>query len=243
MRRSMADALSIICEIDNVNTRSELGKSILRRTKQFGVTSLFGGFAPARHADPAALASCVFFSELPKEWSKYYFARNYSLYDPTVHKFLASSNAFDWREVEREWYVAECSGRVMNEARDAGLKSGFTVPLIPLDNRKAAISFAGDQIDDSIESRAILSLIANYALAKDLKFQLSPHPPIQPKVSKREQDILNWVAEGKTDWEIATILGISVHTVDKFVRQLKKKFNCVNRTQTIVIAMKNGLLG
>jgi LuxR family quorum sensing-dependent transcriptional regulator len=54
-------------------------------------------------------------------------------------------------------------------------------------------------------------------------------------------DILQWMAEGKSDWEIGVILKVSEHLVDKISRQLRAKLNATNRTQTVATALRHNL--
>ena len=55
-------------------------------------------------------------------------------------------------------------------------------------------------------------------------------------------DILQWMAEGKSDWEIGVILTVSEHFVDKIARQLRAKLNATNRTQTVATALRHNLI-
>jgi DNA-binding CsgD family transcriptional regulator len=52
-------------------------------------------------------------------------------------------------------------------------------------------------------------------------------------LTARERDALAWVAEGKSDWEIATILGLSETTVRFHVDNARKKLGAVNRAQAV----------
>ena len=50
------------------------------------------------------------------------------------------------------------------------------------------------------------------------------------KITRRESDVLYWVAQGKTDWEISQILHISERTVNKHLEQIYRKLEVNNRT-------------
>ena len=52
-------------------------------------------------------------------------------------------------------------------------------------------------------------------------------------LTTREQEALSWVAEGKSDWEIAVILGLSETTVRFHVDNARKKLGAVNRAQAV----------
>jgi DNA-binding CsgD family transcriptional regulator len=49
-------------------------------------------------------------------------------------------------------------------------------------------------------------------------------------LSAREHDVLEWMTQGKTNAEIATILGISPHTVKRHVEKILRKLGVPNRS-------------
>jgi len=63
-----------------------------------------------------------------------------------------------------------------------------------------------------------------------------------PILSRREREVLQWAAEGKTEWEIGQILGLSEHTADKFVRSARLKLAAENRTHAVAQALRLGLI-
>lgn len=53
------------------------------------------------------------------------------------------------------------------------------------------------------------------------------------RLTARERDALRWVAEGKSDWEISVILGLSQTTVRFHVDNARRKLGAVNRAQAV----------
>jgi DNA-binding CsgD family transcriptional regulator len=49
-------------------------------------------------------------------------------------------------------------------------------------------------------------------------------------LSAREREVLEWMSQGKTNAEIATILGISLHTVKRHVEKILQKLDVPNRS-------------
>ena len=49
-------------------------------------------------------------------------------------------------------------------------------------------------------------------------------------LTRRQAEVLYWVAEGKTDWEISAILGVSARTVQKHVEHIFTKLGVETRT-------------
>jgi DNA-binding CsgD family transcriptional regulator len=53
------------------------------------------------------------------------------------------------------------------------------------------------------------------------------------RLTRRETEVLRWMAEGKTNGEIGVILGISLRTVDKHVERIFGKLNVPTRTAAV----------
>lgn len=62
--------------------------------------------------------------------------------------------------------------------------------------------------------------------------------PGQLRLSRRETEILGWVAQGKTNPEIGTILGISHRTVQKHLERIYGRLGVENRHAAMSVAMQ-----
>lgn len=62
------------------------------------------------------------------------------------------------------------------------------------------------------------------------------------RVTAREGQVLQWIAAGKSDWEIGRILNISAKTVNYHVEKAKRKFGVPTRIQAVLAAMRNGMI-
>jgi butyryl-CoA dehydrogenase len=61
-------------------------------------------------------------------------------------------------------------------------------------------------------------------------------------ISPREKEVLDWLKQGKSSWDISVILGISERTVYFHVSNLMKKLGASNRPQAVAIATRLGLV-
>ena len=66
-----------------------------------------------------------------------------------------------------------------------------------------------------------------------------PGSPFHP-LSDREMEVLTLVVEGKSNKEIASLLGISHQTVKNHITSILRKFGVEDRTQAVVYALKRG---
>jgi DNA-binding CsgD family transcriptional regulator len=61
--------------------------------------------------------------------------------------------------------------------------------------------------------------------------------PIDAPLTAREREVLHWLGGGKTDRDIATILGISPRTVHKHLQRIYEKLGVETRTAAVVRAL------
>lgn len=61
-------------------------------------------------------------------------------------------------------------------------------------------------------------------------------------ITPREKEILLWLAEGKTKFETAIILGITEDTVNTHTTNARAKLNAVNSIQLIAKALRGGII-
>ena len=78
-------------------------------------------------------------------------------------------------------------------------------------------------------------------VAPDVGQILTENPPVD-KLSPRQQQILESVARGLSNEDIATQLGISVPVVKEHIKNLFEKIGAANRAEAVAIAMKKHLI-
>ena len=66
--------------------------------------------------------------------------------------------------------------------------------------------------------------------------------PDRPQLTDRQRECVYWAARGKTDPEIADILGISHETVILHLKQARARYGVYKRTQLAVHALFDGTL-
>lgn len=62
------------------------------------------------------------------------------------------------------------------------------------------------------------------------------------ELTPRQIEILEWLRQGKTNWEIAVILGMSVDNVKYHVKQITRKLQVANRTQAVAKAASRSVI-
>ncbi len=87
-------------------------------------------------------------------------------------------------------------------------------------------------IDDSKKDEIVLKLSSLHGPTEPQKLQE------KLQLTKRESQVLLWIAQGKTNKEIAEILTMSPKTVDKHLEQIYRKLEVDNRTSAATTAIK-----
>lgn len=65
---------------------------------------------------------------------------------------------------------------------------------------------------------------------------------VNVKFTRREMEVLRFVTEGKTNQQIASLLGISEKTVEKYLFVIFQKLGVSSRTEAAVYAVREGLV-
>jgi DNA-binding CsgD family transcriptional regulator len=180
----------------------------------------------------------------PSHWQNHYMEHNYRYIDPVVIYAPFISGPFLWDQLAIRYNLNRKQLQLLNEAREAGLKNGITVPLHGPSGKVAVVSFAS-RFDDA-DPRAQLGRLNALASQFHVVFTNLAHG-LQSNVkavnlSSREKDCLNWVAHGKTSWEISVILDINRNTVDFHIKNAMNKLEATNRIAAVFKAIRLGLI-
>jgi two-component system NarL family response regulator len=96
---------------------------------------------------------------------------------------------------------------------------------------------APQQIRESVRRVAAGEFVLSSNFAAKLAESIA-----RPQLSKRERQVLKYLANGRSNKEIAQVLYISEHTAKAHVRSIMTKLNADRRTEVIAIATKHGLI-
>ena len=181
-------------------------------------------------------------SSYPDDWLDHYVSHNYITFDPIYRIGWEKSGIFDWASISKTHSLTRDEQRLMNEARDAGLKSGAAASLHL--GYGSLIGFGFASRHRHVFGRDHLSQL--YAMAG--QFQLvytsliaRPERP-QIRLSARQKEVLQWTATGRTRADIADVMGISEDTVDDHLRQIFRKFRCNDKVVAVLRAVQIGAI-
>src|SRR6476659_4223853 len=112
----------------------------------------------------------------------------------------------------------------LEQAKDKGSSKSQAAPLP--DNPQLRFYYMGETAPNEFLLR----------LSKESGTALPPEFTSELGLTNREGEVLAWLSKGKTNRDIAQILGLSPRTVDKHLEQIYAKLGVENRTAAAAIA-------
>jgi len=209
----------------------------------------FDYFCYAVHAGQQSSAPTVaVLSGLPDRWWRHYQEQNLLQIDPTVQHCRNSLLPLDWRQLLRQARRNKQLQGFLAEGRSCGLRCGISLPVHAPEGETGMLALAssGSYQSFSRHRERVLPLLVSCAphLHQSFRRLVSlPRPTmIDAPITKREQECLQWAAEGKTAWETALILGISERTVTFHLQNASRKLAANTGQQAVARAVAYGLV-
>lgn len=227
-------AFAEIC--DRATSMSEVHAAFLKEMRALG----FSYAACASHVDPLRPpADAVMMVDYPASWLERFSAENYARRDPVFRAARQQTLPFQWSDRRFRTGLEADQIRILNEAKDAGLADGITIPIHAPDALPASCSLVigPDGIDPLNAQKAHWYAVYAHECARRLRASAMP---AKPQLSPRERQCVQLLGQGKDDGDMALILGLSEHTVHNIVRRAMGRYGVASRVQAFVRALKDG---
>lgn len=188
-----------------------------------------------------SIGETTFASRCPPGWMQNYIDQGYQQIDPRVPMAAEAVTAFAWQISDWDGMLKgkQLAWREDNVA--AGFLGGVIVPD-RRDNLRKVIVLCGNPGTVNPDDQKVLYYTGLEMLDRMQALGLSPEADVKIVLSGRERECLQWIAAGKSDWEIGVILSISEKTVSTHVERVKQKLKVQTRAQAIVAAMRRGVI-
>lgn len=224
-------------------THEELFDILLKHAERLGFPRIAygcikGDFEKVRENLPSPAITLNY----PDFWVSHYFESGYMTVDPVVVQSPKRLEAFEWQVAARSPYGNSLEQQIVNEANEAGLHKGISVPLHGPGGDCFVLSFAmSDKDSVPKDIKSMLSLVA-YQFHVSFLHQIGAQYSIEGELSEQALEILKWAAQGKTQAEISDILRISHDGVKYHIEQIRKKLKTNNLANSIYEAMRRGFI-
>ena len=192
---------------------------------------------------PAGRTWEFFFNTWPIEWLLQYQKNDYVRHDlaPTIARLTAYP--FTWREAMLGKEQSQAQIDFNKWVASLGVVDGFAVPIhYPGGDFGLCVSVADHPIED-LSERLALHTASLYAHQRcRMLGGLTEASSVKAPLSPREIECVRWVLQGKSDMDIAKIVGISHTTVHFHIERVKKKLGVKTRTQAAAMIVTLGYL-
>jgi LuxR family transcriptional regulator, quorum-sensing system regulator BjaR1 len=226
-------ALDAIERFQNSETIDGLNAAVSSSIATFGYR--YHCFASAQTPKRRMLDQRKLLISWPCDWYLQYGECRFVEHDVVASSFRTKARSFRWSDLQ---FQTAASRRVMQIASDDfSMKKGFAVPVFGLNGYEAGLSLAGPDIDDSEEANSAVELIAVYAFNQLTKIK-SCKADVETVLRPREREVMQWVAAGKTTWDIGAILHISSDTVNKTIGSAMRRLEVHTRAQAVSEALR-----
>lgn len=222
---------------DEARTVDEIAAALKRQVRVLGFTHI----ACASHVDPLKPPNgAVMIVDYPQEWLEYYSGNDFASRDPVFKAACRQALPFRWGDERFRAALSEDETEMLAQASDAGLRDGLTIPIHVPGALPASCSLAMGP--EGVDPLSILkahwySVYAHESVRKLLGAKVAIERPI---LSRRERQCLTLIAQGKDDYAVSVILGISEHTAHNTIRRAMRKYGVATRVQAFVRALRDG---
>jgi LuxR family quorum sensing-dependent transcriptional regulator len=236
-RNLIFDTIDGMSQLSSV---SQLASMFCRATERFGFTSL--GIndlpRPGEGANPIILTEST-----PSGFRECYIEERFYLVDHICARARVAREPFRYSEAPYARARAQNHERFMQALDTFRMGKGLIVPLGRPANIPACVWLAGEDPNLDDDAKRAVQLIALFA--SSMAHMLSTPPEVSPhtyKLTVREREVLTWVAQGKSAWEIAEILHITKRTIDAHTQEATRKLGAMNRTHAVAVALRDKII-
>lgn len=137
----------------------------------------------------------------------------------------------------------------MNAAKDFHIEAGFTVPvrgshdfgLFSVVPDNAGTADASSYLRHMAPAFTIFGMTV-HEVARQVMRSVPLSGDQVVRLSRRETQVMQWIAAGKTAWEISMIMNLSEYTIRSYIRTALTKLSCTGIAQGAVKAVVLGLV-
>lgn len=239
MRRRLTDRF--VDAVRGCGSDDELRTVLEDMTRDLG----FRYFALLHHLAPrdSAHHGYVRLDNYPAAWVREWLERGFDQADPVHAASRRSPGGFAWSKLACTVRLSKVQRLILKRSRTFGIGAGFTVPVSLPGEPAATFSFAVETGNDLPGQRlACAEQLAVHAFAAARRLRRRSSEANRPRLSPRQIQCLRLLAAGKSDWEIALILGIAHETARQYVKSARAAYDAVSRTQLAFLALQDELI-
>jgi LuxR family transcriptional regulator, quorum-sensing system regulator CciR len=228
---------SFVRDVSEIDSENELADALEALTGELGLRY----FALTHHADVRRTSAAIRLHNYPSGWAEWFDEQQLGTVDPVHRASQLTCVGFCWSKVPDMIPLTSRDRSILAAARREGIGDGFTVPANVPGEVHGSCSFAtlpGEALPH--DSLGLLQLAGSFAFEAARRIRHVRDMPALPRLTDRQRECVVWAARGKSDWEIARILGVSHETVIRHLKQARERYGVAKRTLLTVHALFDG---
>lgn len=186
------------------------------------------------------LQRAISFSRIPMAWLERYFERRYYEIDPVFEVVRRRVTPFSWNEVAYRRDLSHAQKAMLAESDEAGMVDGVAIPIRGAGAPPSCCSLVPGRGGVDPLSYHLAHSLAVFTHAQAWRLLSEQPGRSDSRLFPRERECLLLAAQGKSDWAISELLGISERTVHHAIERTKKRYGVATRVQAIVHAIAAG---
>ncbi|OYW46413.1 MAG: LuxR family transcriptional regulator [Sphingomonadales bacterium 12-68-11] len=233
---------AFVRDVSTIETEIALAERLDEICREMG----FAYFALTHHVDIRHTPGpAIRLANYPSDWVDYFDAHKLGPSDPVHRASHLTSVGFAWSKLSRLIALTPRDLQVLELAERRGIGDGFTVPANVPGEANGSCSFAiqaGRSLEeDQLPLAQLVGAFAFEAARRVCGVRMTG-PLGEPRLTDRQRDCVIWAARGKSDWEIARILGLSHETVTEYLKRARERYGVGKRTLLAVHALFDGTI-
>ena len=233
---------AFVRDVSEVREAADLAQLLAEISREMG----FSFFALTHHIDlRRAPGPAIRLANYPSDWVDYFDDQKLGPSDPVHRASHLTSVGFPWSRLSSLIDLTPRDHEVLERAGRLGIGDGFTIPAHVPGESNGSCSFAthaGARLSD--QHLPLAQLVGAFAFEAARRIWRVRDgglaPP--PRLTDRQRDCVVWAARGKSDWEIARILGLSHETVIQYLKRARERYGVSKRTLLAVHALFDGTI-
>jgi len=227
--------------IDTLNDFSELLKYSAQVCREMGVIRQSYHLTP-QFDSPNSTRVAVYADGFSEEWLELYDEADFRRSDPIPGRVMRAGTILKWTDAMKAGPNTADNIAYFKAMKKEGLIHGFGIPLFGPRGRDAYASFDfGIPLEDVAQENIGTVRAVPQAAHQKLSILLDSMA-IEPELSERELEVLQWMTRGKSMAATALILDLSRDTVKTYVKRIYAKLEVSDRVGATVSALKLGLI-
>jgi LuxR family transcriptional regulator/LuxR family quorum-sensing system transcriptional regulator CciR len=233
----------VLIQISQTKSIPELWSLVHDYFVRHGVSKIsyhhFAGLGAVPGEAPGHYIMAVGFAE---EWVQHYVEDNLTEVDPIPELTRSLLRPFYWRDVQDLTPLTAAQRAYLQDMEEAHIGDGLAFQVFGPGMRNGYVGLGMQSGAErwSVEQATEFQVVGQ--AAHRYYCDLSPLASEPTVLSPREKEILRWMARGKSNGDIATILSVSRHTVDTMARRIFAKLDATDRTTASLRGIGAGMI-